>query len=52
MQKLKKTYALEDNAKIRNIQKKFDKLSKGILRKGSIDIWITEWETIYNACKR
>jgi hypothetical protein len=42
MQKLKKTYVLEDNIKIRNIQKKFDKLSKGILRKGSIDIWITK----------
>jgi hypothetical protein len=52
MQKLKKTYALEDDAKIRNIQKKFDKLSKGIPRKGNIDTWIAEWETVYNACKR
>jgi hypothetical protein len=52
MQKLKKTYVLEDNTKIRNIQKKFDKLSKGILRKGSIDTWIAKWETVYNACKR
>jgi hypothetical protein len=42
IQKLKKTYALKDNAKIRNIQKKFDKLSKGIPRKGSIDIWIAK----------
>jgi hypothetical protein len=42
MQKLKKTYALEDDTKIRNIQRKFNKLSKGIPRKGSIDIWIAE----------
>jgi len=52
MQKLKKTYALEDDAKIRNIQKKFDKLSKGIPRKGSIDTLIAKWETVYNTCKR